>query len=361
MTTTKRRWCGESRRAPIMLTSAMLVFGTAISIPGAAAAATVSPAVSKAPTVATHEQAVSVGERQAVLDYWTAERVAALNEPLSGNAPTSGPDGAPWTRSNALAPTVGRLFFTNQGDDSSCTATVVGSANLSTVVTAGHCVFSTDLLGEDGQWATNVMFVPGYSDGRAPYGKFVGRIGVADSTWLQNNAQDPKFDSYDQAFVVLNKNERGRTVQEVVGAAHDVGFDLPGAQLVFQFGYPRGASDKARAGLPEYTGRRLAYCTGHAREARGSADWPTPKGQWGAACVMGGGSSGGPRIAAFDPLSGLGTVVGVNTWAEYMDGVTRRVCEHDDENCARHLVGPQFTSAITKPLYDRAQRARVGA
>ncbi|MGC4857340.1 trypsin-like serine peptidase [Micromonospora sp. DT4] len=306
--------------------------------------------------MATHEQAVSVADRQAVLDYWTSERLAALNEPLSGNPATSGPDGAPWTRSNAVASTVGRLFFTSQGEDSSCTATVVDSANRSTVVTAGHCLHSTDLLGENGQWATNVMFVPGYREGRAPYGKFVARIGVADSTWLQNNGQDPKFDSYDQAFVVLNSNERGRRVQDAVGAAQSVGFDLPGAQLVFQFGYPRAASDPARDGLPEFTGRRLAYCTGQASEDPGSVDWPTPKGQWGVACVMGGGSSGGPRMARFDALSGLGTVVGVNTWSDFLDD-TGKVCELGDETCTRHLIGPQFTSAITKPLYDRAERA----
>ncbi|MEV1015839.1 hypothetical protein AB0I89_06080 [Micromonospora sp. NPDC049801] len=360
MTTPERRRLGAGRRAPIMLTSAMLVLGTAISVPSAAAAAPVSSTVAKATSVATHEQAMTVAERQAVLGYWTSERLAALNEPLSGSPSTSGPDGAPWTRSNAVVPTVGRLFFTSQGEDSSCTATVVDSANRSAVVTAGHCVHSTDLLGENGEWATHVMFVPGYREGRAPYGRFVGRVGVVDSAWTQNDGQDPRFDSYDQAFVVLNKDERGRRVQDVVGVAQSVGFDLPGGQVVYQFGYPRSASDPARKGLAEYTGRRLAYCTGPAWEHPGTADWPTPKGQWGAACVMGGGSSGGPRLARFDPLSGLGAVVGVNTWADYFDAA-HQACEFDDEGCTRHLIGPQFTSAITKPLYDRAQRAQVNA
>ncbi|MFI5925850.1 trypsin-like serine peptidase [Micromonospora sp. NPDC051543] len=358
MTTPTRRWSGEGRRVSIMLTSAMLVLGGGTAMPGVATAA-VPSAVGRAASVATHEQAVSSAERQAVLDYWTSARLAALNEPLSANPPTSGPDGAPWTRSNAVVQTVGRLFFTSRGEDSSCTATVVDSANRSTVVTAGHCVHSTDLLGENGEWATQVMFVPGYSAGRAPYGRFVGRVAVVDSAWTRNDGQDPTFDSYDQAFVVLNKNERGRRVQDAVGAAQSVGFDVPGAQRVVQFGYPRSASDPAREGLAEYTGRRLAYCAGRAWEHPGTADWPTPKGQWGAACVMGGGSSGGPRMAGFDPLSGLGSVVGVNTWADYFDA-THEVCESDNETCTRHLIGPQFTSAITRPLYDRAQRAGTG-
>jgi V8-like Glu-specific endopeptidase len=339
-------------RLPVTFTLTAVVFatGTALSAPVSAAPQTSDTAAG----VATHQQAVSAADRQAVLDYWTPERIAALTQPSSDNPPMSGPDGAPWTRRNALPPTVGRLFFTDHGEDDSCTATVVDSANGSTVVTAGHCVNNTDLLGEDDQWAANEMFVPGYHDGEAPYGKFVGRIGVAASTWLQNDAQNSRrFDRYDQAFLVLNTDAQGRRLQDVVGAAQTIGFDQPGGQLVYQFGYPRAASDPARSGLPEYTGERLAYCTGQTRQYPGTTDFPEPKGQWGTACVMGGGSSGGPRMAGFDPRSGLGTVVGVNTQGAFFDSAGN-VCDYGDPACTRYLVGPQFTSAITRPLYDRA-------
>ncbi|MCB5906866.1 trypsin-like serine peptidase [Streptomyces pinistramenti] len=306
--------------------------------------------------VAVHQQAVSKAEQKAVLDYWTPQRIAALTGPSADKPPKSGPDGAPWTNQNALPRTVGRLFFTDHGEDSSCTATVVDSANGSTVVTAGHCVNSGNLLGEDNQWSANVMFVPGYHDGEAPYGKFVGRLGVAAATWLKNDAQhSEKFDAYDQAFVVLNPDAQGGRLRSAVGAAQQIGFDQPGDRPVHQFGYPRAASDPAREGLAEYTGARLAYCTGQAEEYPGTPDWPEPKGQWGTACVMGGGSSGGPRIADVDPKSGLGTVVGDNATSGYLNSAGH-ACGHDDPACTRHLVGPQFTSAITKPLYERAQR-----
>ncbi|GIE78465.1 peptidase [Actinoplanes philippinensis] len=292
--------------------------------------------------VDTHAAAITPAARQAVLDYWTPDRISALTSPSADVPAVSEPDGAPWTRANALPRTVGRLFFTDHGEDSSCTATVLDSANRSTVVTAAHCVNNTDLLGEDNQWSANVLFIPGYRDGRAPYGRFVGRISVASATWLRNDQIDPGYSAYDQAFVVLNPNAAGRRVQDAVGAAQRIGYDVPGGRTVHQFGYPRASADPAREGLPEYTGQRLAYCTGTAVEVQEAGE---PRGQWGAACVMGGGSSGGPRMTDFEVRTGLGTVVGDNSWG-YTPG-------------RRHLVGPQFTTAITRPLFETAQHSPV--
>ena len=305
--------------------------------------------------VVVHEQAVSAADQQAVLAYWTPERIKALIVPSTvDNPPKAGPDGAPWTGSN---PTIGRLFFTDHGEDASCTATVVDSANHSTVVTAGHCVNNTDLLGDNNAWNANVLFIPGYHDGQAPYGKFVGRLGVADATWLRNDQQNAvEYDPYDQAFDVLNPNAQGRRVQDAVGAAQHIGFDRPGAADQFQFGYPRASSDPARENLPEYTGERLAFCHGVAAEYPGTPDFPAGPDLWGPACTMGGGSSGGPRIADFH--HGIGTVVGDNTQGGYFVTGTDNVCTTPDHaGCTRHLVGPQFSSKITKPLYERAQHA----
>ncbi|WP_096761592.1 MULTISPECIES: serine protease [unclassified Micromonospora] len=301
------------------------------------------PVAAKPGPVATHAVAVTAAEQQAVLAYWTPQRIAALRTPSAEVPAVARPDGAPWTRANAVPRTVGRLFFTDHGEDSSCTATVLDSANRSTVVTAAHCVNNTDLIGEDNQWSNNVLFVPGYRDGGAPYGMFVGRLSVAPSTWLRNDQIDSLYDSYDQAFVVLHPNSDGRRVQDAVGAAQRIGYDVPGARVVHQFGYPRASSDKAREGLPEYTGERLAYCTGPAVEQQSTEDWPEPPGQWGTECVMGGGSSGGPRFADFDPRTGLGVVVGDNSHG-WLPG-------------KRYLVGPQFTTAITQPVFHRAQHS----
>jgi V8-like Glu-specific endopeptidase len=289
-------------------------------------------------SVTTHAVATTAAAQDAVLAYWTPERIAALTTPPAQVPAVSKPDGAPWTRANALPRTVGRLFFTDHGEDSSCTATVIDSDNRSTAVTAAHCVHNTDLIGENNEWSTRVLFIPGYRDGKAPYGKFVGRVSVASSTWLHNDQIDPGYSAYDQAFVVLSPNAAGQLVQDAVRTAQRIGFDPPGGRTVYQFGYPRASADAAREGLPEYTGERLAYCTGTAVEVQDSDE---PRGQWGTNCVMGGGSSGGPRMTNFDVRTGLGTVVGDNSWG-YNPG-------------KRYLVGPQFTTAITRPLFDTAQ------
>ncbi|GAA2143387.1 peptidase [Kitasatospora kazusensis] len=339
--------------------TAVLAAGMALATPAAAAVPAGTPTdAAAANRVAVHQEAVTAAQQQAVLDYWTPERTAALTTPASANPPRSAPDGAPWTGADGLSRTVGRLFFTNHGEDESCTATVVDSANRSTVVTAGHCVNSPDLLGDHDEWLSNEMFVPGYHDGLAPYGRFVARAGVADATWLLNDEQSAlKYDAYDQAFLVLNTDAAGRRVQDAVGGAQRIGFDRPGGAAVHEFGYPREASgDPARAGLPEYTGARLAYCAGRAREYPGTKDHPEPRGVWGAPCVMGGGSSGGPRIAGLDPSSGIGTVVGDDTQGAFFDSAGR-VCDHGSAGCTRHLAGPQFTSAITKPLYRAAEHS----
>ncbi|MEU1618390.1 hypothetical protein ABZ479_13970 [Streptomyces sp. NPDC005722] len=345
-----------------LLAAALVAAAVLVTAPQASAAGPVLsvpslPAATSA--VAAHDQAVTGAEQKAVLGYWTPERIAALTQPSSGNPPKAGPDGAPWTGRNALARTVGRLFFTDHGEDASCTATVVDSPNGSTLVTAGHCVNNTDLIGEDNQWTRNVLLVPGYRDGRAPYGKFTGRLGVVAPTWLANDQQHGEvYGAYDQAFVVLNTDARGRTVQEAAGAAQRIGFDRPGDRTAHQFGYPRSASDPDREGLPEYTGERLAHCTGRPEQVVGTPEFPAAEGLWGTECVMGGGSSGGPRIAGLDPESGVGTVVGDNSEGSRLDA-GGNACDPWDPapGCTRHLVGPQFTSAVTKPLYERARRA----
>ncbi|WP_433231424.1 trypsin-like serine peptidase [Micromonospora sp. CA-248260] len=320
------------------------IAGAVVALVTATLAGTAQQPAAAAPgPVAIHGVAVTAAERQAVLAYWTPQRIADLKTPSAQVRPVAKPDGAPWTGADAVSRTVGRLFFTDHGEDTSCTATVLDSANRSTVVTAAHCVNNTDLIGEDNQWSANVLFIPGYRDGRAPYGRFVGRLSVAPSTWLLNDQIESLYDSYDQAFVVLHPNSDGRRVQDAVGAAQRIGYDVPGARVVHQFGYPRASSDETRQGLPEYTGERLAYCAGRAVEQQATEEWPEPPGQWGTECVMGGGSSGGPRFATLDRRTGLGIVVGDNSHGYLPE--------------KRYLVGPQFSTAITRPLFERAQHS----
>jgi hypothetical protein len=315
-----------------------------------ASAALTTPADAvPAPDVVTHTLAVSAKDQQAVLAYWTPERIAAMPTGPStpGKPPVDDPTGAGFPQGTAVDKTIGRLFFVERGEDASCTATLVASVNGTTLVTAGHCVHGMDLIGNDPQWTSKLLWVPGFRDNTRPYGSFVVRSAVISGTWFADDQQETD----DQAFLVVNPGKDGR---KPAGVGQRLAIDLPGNLPAQEFGYPRAAKKDGHQGRPEFTGQRLAHCWGTPKENPGSAELPIAKGQWGVPCDMGGGSSGGPRLTAFDEHTGRGTVVGVDTQSWYLDAQDK-LCLGDQSQCTRYLFGPQFSSAITGPLYARAQ------
>lgn len=112
-------------------------------------------------SITTHAGATTTQERNRISAYWTAGRMKLAGalvpeitpvpeddntpddpQPLPPNTPDSG---TVWTHGGAVDKNVGRLFFTfSDGYDASCTATVVASANRSTVLTAAHCLKGVD-------------------------------------------------------------------------------------------------------------------------------------------------------------------------------------------------------------------------
>lgn len=337
------------RRTAVTL-AALLAVPAFVPLQPAAAA----PAAGTADDVVLQELATDAAEQRAVRAYWTPQRIADVpHEEPSDRPPSDGPDGAAYSGDGTVAATVGRLFYVDHdGADSSCTATVVRSANRSTVVTAGHCVVTHNLLGEDARWAENLMFVPGFRDGAMPYGAFPAALGVVDAQWVASGESS----DYDQSFLVLGANEQGERVVDAVGAAHQIAFDPEVGQQVHVFGYPRAAAQQPEhQGRPEFVGLRLAHCWGTSQVVPSYPDDPAPSHLRGVPCDMGGGSSGGPRFAAFDPEAGTGVVVGVNTQGASMDGSGAWCQVGSATDCVRYLVGPPLTEVITGPLYERAQ------
>ncbi|MFS8097368.1 hypothetical protein LFM09_09515 [Lentzea alba] len=265
-----------------------------------------------------------------VAAYWTPERIAAM--PTGPAAPpgtpaADGPDGAP----GPLSRTIGRLFFVDRdGEDSSCTATLVVSANRRTAVTGGHCVHTANLIGQDPRWHMKLLFVPGFRDGARPFGEFVVRSVVVSGTWITDDQQG----EYDQAFLVLDKPS---------SVSENIAFGRPGDRPAYEYGYPRAAGQPGHQGRPEFTGQRLAQCWGTPARNPGHPEFPEDN-VWGVRCDMGGGSSGGPRISG-------GAVVGVNTQSFHLDENGQWASPGEG---VRHLGGPQFSWKITAPLYLRA-------
>lgn len=205
----------------------------------------------------------------------------------SPDAPTQQPPAAQeqqLTASNTNGlPVVGALFATDdQGDDGHfCSASVVASPHGDLVLTAAHCIYDTT----EGDYDTDIVFIPDYHDGQAPYGVWTPSALVVDPRWISDGDQDLDF-----GFLVVHQDGNDRTVQSETGANQlgtSLGFDLP----IQVTGYPDGASEPvtcATTSSQEDTYQMRFDCDG----------FPN-------------GTSGSPWVTNVNPATGLGTVVGV--------------------------------------------------
>jgi V8-like Glu-specific endopeptidase len=321
---------------------------TALAVPALLGTLGVAPFHPAPGVTGVTDHPIAAG-RSAVLRYWTAERMRhALvpprrprPTPLSGppgdspgpplvipaTVPGAGPapeaqrhgvdtPGAPWTSRGAVRATTGKVFFTIDGGDYVCSAGTIASANKDLLVTAGHCAQDAA-----GTWASNWIYVPGYDQGRRPYGAFTARHVFVPGSWSSRGDEN-----YDVALVVLAP-AGGRHIADMVGA-QGVAFGQPRGSLVYGFGYPAGG---------RYDGERLTYCSG-----RTYPDSHRITRDEGLRCDMTEGSSGGPWLTRFDAGTGTGVVTSVSSFKYADDPAT--------------MYGPYFGSAIRR-VYDRAQRA----
>ncbi|MGW0731284.1 trypsin-like serine peptidase [Streptomyces sp. NPDC002851] len=166
---------------------------------------------------------------------WALPAALAL---LAGCAVLPGLSGLPAPQTEATPtdglPSVGVLVADGEHW---CTATVVDSPQGNVIATAGHCVRNVD---EDGQVEDlteedDLAFAPGFGgsgDGRTPYGRWRVKGAYLDDRW-----RDQADDRADYAFLTLEPDDRGRAIQDVVGAARpdwSSGFD----REVTVYGYP---------------------------------------------------------------------------------------------------------------------------
>ncbi|GAA2143392.1 hypothetical protein GCM10009760_29710 [Kitasatospora kazusensis] len=283
-------------------------------------------------SLSTHAGATTEQERSRIDTYWTPDRMrlagALVPEitpvPADDNTPDDPnplpPDtldpGATWTHGGAVNRSVGRLFFTfSDGYDGSCTATVVDSANRSTVITAAHCLRAVGAPATDATWNHNLYFVPGYRNGTKPLGGFSIRNAATSSRWDADPAgttsDDVALAGYDTGILVVNPSAAGRRIADVTGSQR-IAFTKPAKdEFVHTFGYPK---DRLNDPSAKYAGSRMIHCAG--------PSVPSPKAPllWGEPCDMSHGASGGPHLARFDTRTGIGTVVGVTTTTDELAG-----------------------------------------
>lgn len=250
--------------------------------PGAASA-TESGRADTAATAdrAARAEATAATKAAGAVAYWTAARLRsarAWQAVQSGAAQTG--EVSPSTHTTLAAPRVGALFTREGSGNHFCTASVVSSPDRDLLITAAHCINGGDGRG----YRSDVVFIPGYRDGKAPYGIWTPARLVVAPGWARS--ADPDLDV---GFVVL-KPRYGEGIEQVLGA-DTLLFNAGYRNLVRVTGYPESSQEPISC--QNWTVSRGA------RQLKFSCDGFT------------GGTSGSPWITRFDPYTRTGRIVGV--------------------------------------------------
>ena len=193
MTTTR------TRRAIAATLAAVTAVATVTFTAGTAGAVGIQPLVDRPGDVA--RSTVSAAGQERAAGYWTPERLEAAQpgdlllagrdlgeatgeflkgaeKVVRGTAATTGGllgldllaadgGGELYEGGGRVVRTTGKVFFTLGGVNYQCSGSSVVAGSESLVQTAGHC-----LNEGPGEFATNVVFIPQYRDGAAPFGQF---------------------------------------------------------------------------------------------------------------------------------------------------------------------------------------------
>lgn len=224
----------------------------------------------------------------AVNRYWTAARMKRA-KPLDALRRSAAPSignpvasasfaGVPDTTVPPFS-MVGRVFVKIGKFDGFCSGAAVNSESRRLVLTAGHCVYNLLPLHRFPTLARHFAFVPGYADGKAPFGIFAGRKAFLPQPWLRRGNEN-----FDMSAVLTEPNEAGLPVADAVGGGLSI------------------AVDKARdreyqvLGYPGHLQQRMQECaagfTGNDRNTFPLAGPPSLS----VGCFMGEGASGGPWL-----------------------------------------------------------------
>jgi V8-like Glu-specific endopeptidase len=207
-----------------------------------------------------------------------AGQLAAAASTVSRYAPRA-PQAVTQARLFSGRPAVGALFTDVSGHLGKhfCTAAVVASPAGDLVLTAAHCV--------SGHNPAQIAFVPGFHDGKAPFGIWVASKVFVDAQWQQASNPD-----HDVAFLLVHQPGTTATIEHVTGGER-LGIGWAPRFAVHVIGYPA-------------QGRRPIICAGRTGPF-------TPQEMEFACGGFTEGTSGGPFLAGMNPVTGQGVVIGV--------------------------------------------------
>jgi V8-like Glu-specific endopeptidase len=212
--------------------------------------------------------------------YWNRSRLLGAQPWATRRAAVPSPGQTPDAHTATSVLRVGALFEHDASGEHFCTASVVTSPGQDLLVTAAHCLNPGDGSG----YRSDIVFVPDYRDGVAPYGIWTPQRLLVAPQWAKSADPD-----YDVGFVVLEPHD-GKNIQQVLGA-NRLGFGTSFEQLVRVTGYPSTAD--APITCINWTSQQST--TQLEFDCAGYSD----------------GTSGSPWVTDYDPRTRTGTIVGV--------------------------------------------------
>ncbi|MEV0970210.1 trypsin-like serine peptidase [Microtetraspora glauca] len=356
-----------------------------LSLSGAAVAATALltsglAGTAQAGTTVHHDKLVKPTEAQSVALYWLGDSGANLKRSTQFSGPSGNLDSASvkkvvstggaaastaagsisatsssttsTSKNINLPKTIGKVFFLDgDGKPRWCSATSIVSTYKNLVATAGHCVYNTAANTETmDKW----VFIPGYYQGKAPWGLYVGKTAYTHYDFSV-------YEDYDRdyAFVtVYNGVELDSTATKTAGVAN-TGYSLGstvGAQgfawnqktgtAHFAFGYPASAHPD---GNKPYTGVTAKWAYGKTSGKTPVSSALKIDEQITLKAAFTWGADGGPWLIKYSNTKRTG----------YIDGVTSLVVDSDDNDRYDTLSSAYFDGE-TKSVYSEAAASWSG-
>ncbi|MBB6351736.1 hypothetical protein FHU36_008319 [Nonomuraea muscovyensis] len=346
--------------------------------------------------VASDPMARNTAQAASVASFWLASNGAALRAASAypwdskevrkvvskGGASPDGSPGsaapideekAPISRAqNVNMPkTTGKVFFVDaSGKYRWCSATSVQSNYRNLVATAGHCVYDTD---GNRDVLDRWVFVPGYYQGKAPWGIYVGKQafthydfdvyedydrdyafvtvynGIGFTGVKQVSRKDyerftgPKRSWGGRNYILLSKDV-GRLGDNVGGQG--VSWNQPMGKVVRAFGYPAGPHPD---GNRPYSGVTPKTCYGKTTGKAVGASWLKIEEHIGLKCAVTPGYDGGPWLANYSNGKRLG----------YVNGVTSTFADQDGNDRIDYITSPYFDGE-TASVYNSAKNVWSG-
>lgn len=208
-------------------------------------------------------------EAARVLRYWTPQRMASarpLDLVLARRGRTDLRLGRPASGATASFLTVktpevppysynGRIFIRIGKKRGYCSGTAINSPTRQLVLTAGHCVNTGPVEGPT-IWFRDLLFVPAYTAGKAPFGAFPARSSkiFAPRQWTRQGNPD-----FDLGAFLTAPNKRRLNLADAVGGGATIALGLPRNQRFATFGYPGRVKRMQGCNSPYVGDDRLSF------------------------------------------------------------------------------------------------------